>query len=294
MPKITHQSKPIKVYENETHFFVEICAKQKHRASNIPKRRWNRHITAWVYPKTIELYEALEAEFKMDAEIFDINRPRISRMSSENFESEVKGAYKRSAEINKNDQQKLDEQFNVVIDKLDRLTKHVEKIEDNNDAMQGLLLEQVSHTERLTYNHEEESHVASDESLEMALMLIAFETSGRDESFKQHLSNHHPLTKPERFITRTHHLLGDELASIAGLSEMSRKTFLDKILILQEQNLFNSDKGKSVPQTLKSLNHHRNQVAHNSNMSEYELKSRSITYLMGLASIWDEVASEPV
>ena len=98
----------------------------------------------------------------------------------------------------------------------------------------------------------------------------------------------------KKFITRTHHFLGTELANIAGIPDTSRTTFLDRVNFLQEQGLLSTDKAKSVPQTLKTLNHHRNQVAHNSEMSDFELKGRAITYLMGVASIWDEVASEPV
>ena len=294
MSKATYQSKPIKVYENETNFFVEICPTQKHRASNIPKRRWNRHIAAWVYPKTTELYEALKTEFQKDAKVFDIKCPVRPQISINDMKLRLENTRKLKAEKNKIAQGKLEQQFNAVIDKLDGLTRHIEKIEDCNDTMQDLLLEQVSNTEKLTTNHEKESQIASDESLEMTLLLIAFEVSGRDDSFKLHLSKHHPITKPERFITRTHHLIGTELACIAGIPDTSRITFLERVNLLQEQNMFSSDRAKSVPQTLKSLNHHRNQVAHNINMSEYELKSRSISYLLGLASIWDEVASEPV
>jgi hypothetical protein len=213
MPKTSYQTKPIKVYENDTHFLVEICATQKHRASDIPKRRWNRHITAWVYPKTAELYDALKAEFQKDAEVFDIKRPResqalkASQISMEDMQSRIEDAQKKKAENRKNTEEKLDQQFSAVMDKLEGLTRHVEKIEDTNDAMQDLLLEQVSHTEKLSshQNKDNEFEMVSDNALELSLMMIAFEASGRDESFKLYLNQHHPITKPERFITRTHH-----------------------------------------------------------------------------------------
>ena len=302
MPKTPYQSKPIKVYENDTHYLVEICATQKHRASDIPKRRWNRHLTAWVYPKTAELYDALKTEFQKDAEVFDIKPPQVSRvskasqMSVEEMQTRIEESQKKKTENRKNAEEKFDQQFIAVMDKLEGLTRHVEKIEDTNDAMQDLLLEQVSHAEKFANNQnkDNESEVVSDQALELSLMMIAFEASGRDESFKLYLEQHHPITKPERFITRTHHLLGTELANIGGIPDTSRTTFLDRVNFLQEHGLLSMDKAKSVPQTLKTLNHHRNQVAHNSEMSEFELKSRAITYLMGVASIWDEVASEPV
>jgi hypothetical protein len=70
--------------------------------------------------------------------------------------------------------------------------------------------------------------------------------------------------------------------------------FSELINYLQEQELLSTDRSKNVPSSLRTLNHHRNQVAHSYQMDEQELKSRSISYLMGIALMWDEVASEPV
>ena len=294
--KPTYQKRPLKVYENETHFLVEICASQKHRASDIPKRRWNRHISAWIYPKTIELYETLKNEFQRDAEVFEIGRPAELKPDLEDFNDTLKEVTEKKIEQNRVAKDNLNQQFSNLIDKLDSLTKQVERIEDSNDAVQDLFLEQIAHANKgAIYVKENNEHVAeSDESLEQTLILIAFEASGHDESFKKHLSQHHPITKPERFITRTHHLLSDELAKIAGFSGPNHFRFSELITYLQEQELLSKDRAKNVPSTLRTLNHHRNQVAHSYQMDEQELKSRSISYLMGIALIWDEVASEPV
>lgn len=303
MPKTTYQSKPIKVYENETHFLVEICAKQKERASNIPKRRWNRHITAWVYPKTAELYDALKAEFEKDADVFDIKRPQVSRVSKasqvsvEEMKAQIEEAQKRKAEKLKNAEDKLDLQFNAVMDKLEGLTRHVEKIEDTNDEMQDLLLEQVSHTEKLSKSHKTESEfeVVNDQSLELTLMMIAFEASGRDESFMLYLEPYHPITRPERFITRTHEFLQKELSKVAGLEYNSHLRFHEIVYHLRGSELLNNDKRIDVYHTLNALNAYRDVIAHpKKDLSDSELKSYAISYLMSLAYIWDEVASEPV
>ena len=294
MQKTVPPSKPIKVYENESHFLVEISASQKERASDIPKRRWNRHLTAWVYPKTTELYDALQAEFQHDAEVFDIKRPAVPRVSLEEMESSIEKFKERNAENRKSAQEKLDQQFNAVLDKLDGLTKHVEKIEDSHDAMQELFIEQGTKAVKHTANNENEHQVADDEPLEMALILIAFEASGRDESFKKHLSNHHPITKPERFITRTHELLHKELVKIAGETDTIHYRFHEVVSFLRSNKLLNDTAKKSIYHTLNALNSFRNTIAHPKELSDSELKSHAISYLMGIAYVWDEVASEPV
>ena len=302
MPKTTYPSQPIKVYENDTHYLVEICATQKHRASDIPKRRWNRHITAWVYPKTPELYDALIAEFQKDAEVFDIKRPqtprvpKASQISVEEMQTRIEEVQKKKAENRKISEEKLDQQFSAVMDKLEGLTRHVEKIEDTNDVMQDLLLEQVSHTEKLSshQNKDNEFEVVSDNALELSLMMIAFEASGRDESFKLYLNQHQPITKPERFITRTHEFLQKELLKIAGLEQGSHLRFYEIVYYLRSSELLNNDKRIDVYHTLNALNSYRNVTAHPKGLSDFELRSYAISYLMSLAYIWDEVASEPV
>jgi len=296
VPKPTYQKRPLKVYENETHFLVEICASQKHRASDIPKRRWNRHISAWIYPKTIELYDALKNEFQRDAEVFEIGKPAELKPELEDFKNTLQKVTEKKIEQNRVAKENFNQQFSNLIDKIDSLTKQVERIEDSNDTVQDLFLEQIAHAKKEVADEKgNNEHVTeSDETLEQTLILIAFEASGHDESFKKHLSQHQPITKPERFITRTHHLLSDELAKIAGLSGSNNLRFSELINYLQEQELLSTDRTKNVPSTLRTLNHHRNQVAHSYQMDEQELKSRSISYLMGIALIWDEVASEPV
>jgi len=69
-------AKPIRVFENESNFLVEIPANQKTRASRIAGRRWDPNFVAWIYPKTIECYEALKTEFQKDADFFDIRKPK--------------------------------------------------------------------------------------------------------------------------------------------------------------------------------------------------------------------------
>ena len=68
--------KPIRVYENDDHFLVEIHASQKLRASRIAGRRWDASQVAWVYPKTLQSYEALKNEFQRDADSFEIRKPK--------------------------------------------------------------------------------------------------------------------------------------------------------------------------------------------------------------------------
>ena len=163
--------------------------------------------------------------------------------------------------------------------------------------MQYLLLEQVSHTEKLSnhQNKDNEFEMVSDQALELSLMMIAFEASGRDESFKLYLEQHQPITKPERFITRTHEFLQKELSKVAGLEYNSHLRFHEIVYHLRGSELLNNDKRIDVYHTLNALNAYRNVIAHpKKDLSDSELKSYAISYLMSLAYIWDEVASEPV
>ena len=133
-----------------------------------------------------------------------------------------------------------------------------------------------------------------DEQLESVLNQIAFESSGQDESLKKHLQKYNPLSKPERFVMRTHEHLLHALAEIAGDRDPTESAFSKYVHYVKDNRLVENTREKNVPAILFMLNGHRNQIVHSRRMPESELKNRAISYLMGLAQVWSAVAAEPV
>lgn len=293
-------AKPIKVFENDTNFLVEIPANQKIRASRIAGRRWDPNFVAWIYPKTIDCYEALKAEFQKDADFFDIRKPKRQPIlearrstpnddSSSDFEREWKELSEHTSDIHSN--------FSEVSGKLDFLVSTVKSLEDASISLERMIL--ARNLESSLYSDQDseadESHPLDlSEQLEIGLKRIAFESSGRDLSFKQHLEKYNPVSKPERFVTRTHEHLLHALAAISGDPAPSESAFSRYVNHVKDNALVRNDREKKVPAILFMLNGHRNQIIHSKEMSEAELQNRAISYLMGVAQIWSEIASEPV
>lgn len=292
--------RPIRVFENDINFLVEIPASQKIRASRIAGRRWDPGLVAWIYPKTLDCYEALKAEFQRDADSFDIRKPkrkpapeaRLAQTSDEgdtDFEKEWKELSENTSNIHSS--------FSDVSGKIDFLVKTVQSLEDSSTSLERMIIARNLESSLSQENEAEiqcqESNV-NDDTLELGLKHIAVESSGQDKSFKQHLDKYNPLSKPERFVMRTHEHLLRALAEIAGDTDPRESAFSRYVHHVKENDLVPNTREKNVPAILFMLNGHRNQVVHSKDMPEYELKNRAISYLMGVAQIWSEVASEPV
>ncbi|MGG6270825.1 hypothetical protein ACQ4M3_40555 [Leptolyngbya sp. AN03gr2] len=65
---------PIEVTKNDTHFLVRIHLDNRERAKSIPSWRWDGDRKVWV--TALAIYDALVAEFRKDADCFDIRRPK--------------------------------------------------------------------------------------------------------------------------------------------------------------------------------------------------------------------------
>lgn len=291
--------KPIKVLENNTHFLVEIAASQKERASRIAGRRWDAQLVSWIYPKTIECYEALKAEFERDADKFKIRKPkrkslpeavRTSQSQDDNdFENEWKEMSEKTSSI--------ENSFADVSSKVDYLVKTIQGLEETSNSLENMILAQ-----RLESTIEEESGAAentiSDKSLndklEEFLIDIAVASTGNDQSFILHMEKYNPLSKSEQFVMRTHERLLQSIAQMCGDSSPRESSFSDYVNQLKNCYLVEDTREKKIIATLFMLNSHRNQIVHSRNIPDQELKNRAITYLMGVAFIWCEVASEQV
>lgn len=292
--------KPIRVYENETNFLVEIPASQKIRASRIAGRRWDPNFVAWIYPKTIDCYEALKTEFQKDADFFDIRKPKRqpilearASISHDDLNSEFEREWRELSEHTSN----IHSNFSEVSGKLDFLVSTVKSLEDASVTLERMILARNLES-NLNSVHDYDSDKCEtldlSEQLELGLKRIAFESSGRDLSFKQHLEKFNPVLKPERFVTRTHEHLLHALAEISGDPNPSESAFSRYVNHVKNDGLVRNDREKKVPAILFMLNGHRNQIIHSKDMQESELQNRAISYLMGVAQIWSEIASQPV
>lgn len=292
--------KPIKVLENNTHFLVEISASQKERASRIAGRRWDAQLVAWIYPKTIECYEALKAEFQRDAAEFDIRKPKrkplpeavktsVDSQDDHDFESEWKEMSEKTSNI--------DSSFSEVSSKVDYLVKMVQGLEESSDSLERMIIaermESVIEKDQASSDDDSIKEVLS-EKLEELLINIAYDVSGCDPSFKKHMEKLRPLGRSESFVIQTHERLLRSLKAISGVRPPEGTRFIDYVYYVKNNDLIPSTREKNEIGILLTLNGIRNQIAHPDNMSEYEIVSRAISYLMMLALIWREVASEQV
>ena len=292
--------KPIRVTENDTNYLVEIPASEKVRASRIIGRRWDPGLVAWVYPKNLDCYESLKAEFSRDADVFDIRKPKRKPVPEfnttpldEDGDSDFENEWKELSEKTTN----IHSTFEDVTQKLDVLVATVKGLEDTNHAIEQMVIAQ--NLEKTLSKDREHGHAQKEEidqkaMLEKFLKDIAYESSGKDESLRRLLDKHWPISKPERFIMRTHEHLLHALAEMSGDPEPKESSFAKYVTYVKDNHLVSDSRDKKVPATLFMLNTHRNQVVHSKHMPEYELTSRAISYLMGVAFIWRDVASEPV
>lgn len=286
----------IKVYEENNKYLVKIQASQKLRASRIAGRRWDPGLVAWVYPRTLDCYEALKSEFERDADLFDIRKPKrmpvphppklpTQEYEEGIYEDEWKDLTKKTANIH-------DEFSNVSI-KMDALLKNFRILEASTNSIEKSLNEQQA-PKKQPNNDIDINSYSGLKYLEKTLKLLAYEASGRDESFKNFFDQHNPLTKAEKFVLRTHEHLLHELAAIAGEANPTESKFASYIHAVKDGNLVPQERNHNVPSILFVLNNHRNSIIHAKGMSEFELLNRSITYLMNVALIWKDVASQPV
>lgn len=287
-------NRPIKVSENGTHYLVEISPGQKHRASRIPGRRWDPNQVAWIYPKTIDCYEALKDEFSRDAASFEIRKPKRKPapqirpkpvFDDDIFfpDDELKEPAETSSDIH--------DGFAEVSEKIDVVLKTIRSLEDSSQEIQQALAENENTSEA------SESEILNGINIEVVedfLKKVAFESSGYDQSFLLHLEMYQPVAAPERFVMRTHEKLVHALAGICGESNIRESAFGRFVKKIQDEELIEDSHEKRILQTLRILNYHRNQIVHSKDMSDAELKNRALSYLMGVASVWREVASEPV
>lgn len=297
---------PISVTEENHQYWVRISPQQKERAKRIPGRRWDGEIRAWVYPRTLQVYEDLKNEFERDAQIFEIRKPKRvpspppqrdpQPYDDEIFEDDWKNLTEKTTSIH--------DQFSSLSTGLTRLLEDVKIIRESNNSIQKQL-------ELATENSSEATDDSSSREalnkmsvgwesredldvLEKSLLLLAFAISGREPSFAKWIQSHNPLHDATRFITRSHEHIFREMAQMLGEETPDETRFAKFIHALKDQQLVPSDRTHNVPSLLHVLNNHRNSVIHSKTMSDSELKGRSIIYMLNLAMIWGDIAADAI
>ena len=266
--------RPIKVYENAQYYLVEISAKQRDRAKRIPLRRWNPELVAWVYPKRPECYEALEKEFRHDAEEFSISRPEARPAPApapppQDPEAIVAG---------------VDDEAPALSEKIESITKRLSYLEKSSLKIENILDSRLP-------DAPSDTNLDPDVALESELKKMAVASTGGDPSFESFLEEYQPIIRPEQFIIGTHEHLSEVFDEILGKQEAKDLGFGGKVHQLKEKDVITD---MYVINILRALNHMRNQFAHSKNMAESKLRNWGVVCLMGISSIWVTIASEQI
>lgn len=305
----TDKQGPIRVTEDDKHFLVEIHPNDRDRAKMIPGRQWDGKRVAWVFERAPETYDALVAEFKRDADTFEIRRPKTKRppgvrqATAEEVEEDFdwstleglgEGQSKLQDEIAdiRNALGAFSESFanqERVLEKIDTSQQEIGvQIRNSSDLSESLVGPEIVEVMPDEFNAEDNGHV---QLLDNALKQIAVMSSGQIETFEEWLDKHQPLSRPLKFVSDTHELLKAQLEKIVGNADYS-DSFYDLIHRAKDENLIYSDRSDPVKvfPILMTLNTIRNRFAHaRGEFDESEQWNRSTIYLMNLALIWPRI-----
>jgi len=300
---------PIRVTEDQKNFLVEIHPNDRDRAKMIPGRQWDGARTAWVYTKTPTTYDALVAEFKRDADVFEIRRPKTKRPSgitSAPAEEDDEEFDWSALEDLGEGQSKLQDDLADIRNALGTFSEsfsNQERVLERIHASQKEIGEHIRESSEQSDLSDEPNSVemlpdeldASDhahlELLEQTLKQMAYVSSGQLQTFGEWLEKHQPLSRPLRFVSDTHELLKEQLEKIVGDTDHS-DSFYNLIHRAKDENLIFLDRGDTVKvfPILMTLNAIRNRFAHpRGDFHQWEQWNRAITYLMNLALVWPRI-----
>ena len=307
---------PIKLTQDNSYFFVSIHPENRDRAKKIIGRQWDGERRAWVYPKNLDTYNALTEEFKNDADVFDIQRPKIiptkkappEKINNENDLIDVfdKKTFIEMNSLNEGHYQ-INTQLSQIQDILESITdltsahsRHFEDLREGQEIVSKAIIglkpsppKKVEPKkieilpETLTLNRQKELQL-----IEKVLINIAYETSGKKESFFNWMIKHAPLERPAEFVTATHELIKEQLEKLLVGDVNTEISFGSLIYQNEKENniYIKKDDPVKVFIILRTLNDIRNRFGHPRGIfSPYERWARSILYLMNLALIWNKI-----
>jgi len=297
---------PIEIQETANQYLVKIPPEFNQRARNITGRRWNPELEAWVYPRSLECYEAIQAEFQNDADFFNISPPsnptntNEEEIGDDSLSSEPNDHSEELPENNDSSPEGIQGQIDEMHEKINMILAHLSHTNEPSKHPRPTQEEQNSNlkADEPTNSADFKTHEKSDldlNLLEKSLILIAFSASGNDPSFANWLNEVRPLCLPSDFISKTHEKIKESLADSINIPDYRNITFIDVIKACREKQIFDTTRHKDVFNTLHFLNKTRNIFSHPpKGFGESERVTRSIIYLLNLALIWQDVASEPV
>lgn len=321
MPYTTSRQKrgPIEVLQDDNHFLVRIHPENRDRAKKIAGRQWDGERRAWVYPKDLNTYNALVAEFQADADTFDIRRPKTKRpaglkpppeeLDTDESEEQLLDELRSLGDLGEKQgmiqdelvqiHQMLESISDIAIDQR-RYLKEFQEYQDETTKMLRSINSQAKEKVKTeivevipeNLDLDKRKHLAL---MEQALVAIAYNTSGKNESFLKWMQSHPLLERPVEFVNTTHELIKVQLENIVGETNPG-VSFYDLINQAKRENMIFSSRYDTVKifPTLFNLNDIRNRFAHARGVfHQYEKWTRSILYLMNLALIWPKIMMEP-
>ena len=309
---------PVVVTEVPNHFLVRIPSYHGERARKIPGRQWDGIRKMWVFPKDLPTYEALEAEFKVGADVFAIRRPSGSGAASQTPPTKVT---KEKLIDAPNTEEEFEEQLTVVVqqeserdqglESLHRLLLGVhEGMTEHQRMLEVVLQKNEELSERLAeldttpQSKSKEIQIVKElpdfldlarttdlRLLEKTLIGVAFVTCGRDQTFMNWAMKQKPVLTPFDFVCKTHELLKQQLEKIAGFGG-PETNFWQLVDNIRSEELIFCDRFDPIQvfHILGAMNALRNQFTHQrAEIGEAERMTRSILYLMNLALVWRRV-----
>lgn len=302
---------PLVLTEAPKHFLARLPTDAGERAHRIPGRQWDGIRKMWIFPKTVEVFKALQAEFKSDADVFAIKEPeRGVGAQVDPFESEEGG----EPDALEDELTNIAQEAPIGVTGSDPISRALQGIHDGvteqQKILQDLLTKQEDIAERLT-ELEAAPNAASKEIrvvkelpglldlsktadvalFEKAQISVAFVTSGRDQNLMNWLVKQKPMRMPMDFVSSTHELIKTQLETIAGIGG-PETNFWDLVKHIREERLIYCQPFEPVQvfYVLGAMNSIRRQFAHPRNLvGEGEKMARSILYLMNLAMIWSRI-----
>jgi len=317
MNTLQNSSGPVVITEVPNYFLVRVPSDQGERARRIPGRQWDGNRKMWVFQKDIPTYEALEAEFKIGADVFAIRRPSNcsivsptlthevtkdtpidSPKTEEEFEDELTMVAQKESVQN----QGVESMYGLLLDVQEGMTAHrrlldaiLQKHDDFSQRLDAVEPKPKAVSKEIQIVKElpdllNLSQTPDLKLLEKALIGIAFVTCGRDQAFINWVIKQKPLLAPFDFICTTHELLKQQLEKIAGWGH--ERNFWELVDHIRKEELIFCDRSDPIQvfYVLGAMNSIRRQFGHpRSAIGEAEKMSRSILYLMNLALVWPRV-----
>lgn len=316
MNKLTNSSGPVVITEVPNYFLVRIPADQGERARRIPGRQWDGNRKMWVFPKDLSTYEALEAEFKIGADVFAIRPPGNSSIVSPTPE-----LAKETPIDSPKTEEEFEEELTMVVQKESVQDQGIESIYglllgvQEGMTVQRRLLDTIlqkhdDFSQRLDAVEPKPTAVSKEiqivkelpdllnlsqtpdlKLLEKALIGIAFVTCGRDQTFMNWVLKQAPILAPFDFVCKTHEFLKQQLEKITGFGG-PETNFWELVNHIRAEELIFCDKFDPIQvfHILGTMNALRNQFTHQrAEIGEAERMTRSILYLMNLALVWRRV-----